>query len=177
MSLEAGVLPMGSRSRKMKEFGSALPVALALGAVLLAGEATAPARAGLGDSLASVQADRESMKGQLHTRSEPGYSVQEITASNGVVVREYVSSAGVVFAVRWTGPAMPNLQQALGTYFTQYVAAAKAQRLKGQRVGHHHLEIRGPSLVVHAGGHMRQHFGLAYVPSLVPQNLSISDLK
>jgi hypothetical protein len=161
----------------MKLFGSALPVALALGALLLAGEAVVPAKAGLGDTVASVQADRVSMKGQVRARSEPGYSVQEITAASGVVVREYVSPSGVIFAVRWSGPAMPNLQQTLGSYFTQYVSTAKAERAKGQRVGHHHLEIRGPSLVVHAGGHMRQYFGLAYVPSLVPQNLSISDLQ
>jgi hypothetical protein len=161
----------------MKAPHSALPLALALGAVLLAGEAPAPAKAGLGDSVASVEADRVSMKGQLRTRSEPGYSVQEIAAANGGTVREYVSPSGVVFAVSWSGPAVPNLQQTLGTYFSQYVTAAKTQRAMGHRVSHHHLEIRAPSLVVHAGGHMRQYFGLAYVPSLVPQNLSISDLQ
>ncbi|HEX5460792.1 MAG TPA: DUF2844 domain-containing protein [Steroidobacteraceae bacterium] len=160
----------------MKAFGSTLSVALGLGALLLAGGAMRPAQAGLGDTVASVQADRVSMKGQLRTRSEAGYSVQEITAANGVLVREYVSPSGVVFAVRWSGPAMPNLQQTLGTYFAQYRTSAHAQRATGQRAGHHHLEIRTPSLVVHAGGHMRQYFGLAYVPSLVPQNLSISDL-
>jgi hypothetical protein len=161
----------------MKPFDSTFAVALALGAVLLAGEAMAPAKAGLGDQVASVQADRVSMKGQLRTRSQPGYSVQEITAANGTIVREYVSPSGVVFAVSWNGAAMPNLQQTLGAYFTQYVAAARTRRATGRQVGHHHLEIREPSLVVHAGGHMRQHFGFAYVPSLVPQNLSISDLQ
>lgn len=160
----------------MKAFGSTLSLALGLGAALLAGGALAPARAGLGDTVASVQADRVSMKGQLRARSEPGYSVQEITASNGAVVREYVSPAGRIFAVSWSGQAKPNLQQTLGSYFTQYRTAVQAQRSTGKRTGHHHLEIRGPSLVVHAGGHMRQYFGLAYVPSLVPQNLSISDL-
>ncbi len=160
----------------MKAYGSMVPVALALAAVLIAAEATAPARAGLGETVASVQADRASMKGQLQTRSEPGYSVQEITAANGVVVHEYVSSSGVIFAVSWSGPTIPNLQQTLGTYFAQYQAAEASQRTTGLRAGHHHLAISTPSLVVHAGGHMRQHFGLAYVPSLVPQNLSISDL-
>ena len=158
----------------MKALHSAL--ALALGAVLLVG-AMVPARAGLGDQVTSVEADRVSMKGQLRTRSEPGYSVQEITASNGAVVREFVSPAGVVFAVSWSGSAMPNLQQTLGTYFAHYVTDAKAKRLSGRHSGHNHFEIREPSLVVHAGGHMRQYFGLAYVPSLVPQNLSISDLQ
>lgn len=161
----------------MKVFGSTLSVALALGAVLLAAGAPAPARAGLGESVASVQADRVSMKGQLRTRSEPGYSVQEITAGNGALVREYVSSSGVIFAVSWSGPAMPNLQQTLGTFFARYQAAVAAQRSMSGRAGHHHLMVRAPSLVVRAGGHMRQYFGMAYVPSLLPQNLSISDLR
>ena len=160
----------------MRAFGSALPIALALGAALLAAEAVVPAKAALGDTVASVQADRVSLKGQLRTRSAPGYSVQEITAASGTVVREFISPAGVVFAVSWSGPAMPNLQQTLGSYFAKYQTAVKAQRTSAARSGHHHLQIRTPSLVVHAGGHMRQYFGLAYVPALLPQNVSVSDL-
>lgn len=160
----------------MRAFGSALPIALALGAALLAAEAMAPAKAALGDTVASVEADRVSLKGQLRARSAPGYSVQEITAANGTVVREFISPAGVVFAVSWSGPAMPNLQQTLGSYFTKYQTAVKAQRTSGARSGHNHLQIRTPSLIVHAGGHMRQYFGLAYVPALLPQNVSVSDL-
>lgn len=161
----------------MKAFRSTLSAALSLGAVLVAAQALAPAKAGLGDQVASVQTDAVRMKGQLRTRSEPGYTVQEITTGNGVIVREYVSPSGVVFAVSWSGRTKPNLQQTLGTYFAQYVTAAKTQRAEGRHSGHHHLEIQEPSLVVHAGGHMRQYFGLAYVPALVPQNLSISDLR
>jgi pectin methylesterase-like acyl-CoA thioesterase len=161
----------------MKAFGSSLSVALALGVALLAAAAMTPARAGLGDTVAAVQADRMSMKGQLRARSEAGYSVEEITAASGTVVREYVSPSGVVFAVSWSGPAMPNLQQALGTYFTQYQSAVQARHAQGlQHFGHNHLQIRTPSLVVHAGGHMRQYFGVAYVPSLMPANLALSDL-
>lgn len=161
----------------MKAFGSSLPVALALGISLLAGEAIAPARAGLGDTAASVQSDRVSMKGQLRARSEAGYSVEEITAASGTVVREYVSPAGVVFAIGWYGPAMPNLQQTFAGYFTQFQAAVQARRAQQPRLrGHNHLEIHTPSLVVHAFGHMRQYFGVAYVPALMPANLSVSDL-
>ncbi len=160
----------------MKAFGSTLSVALALGAALLAGEAMAPAKAGLGATAASVEADRISMKGQVSTRSEAGYSVQEITAASGTVVREYVSSSGVVFAVSWYGPAMPNLQQTLGTYFTQYQAAVQARAQGMRHFGHNRLQIRTPSLVVHAGGHMHQYFGVAYVPALMPPNTSLSDL-
>lgn len=161
----------------MKAFSSTLPVALALGALLLGAEAMTPAKAALGDKLASVQADRADMKGQLRSRSEPGYSVQEITAASGTVVREFVSPSGVVFAVSWSGPAMPNLQQTLGTYFAQYTTSVRSQlTARGMHPGHNHVEVHAPTLIVHAGGHMRQYFGLAYVPSLVPQNLSISDL-
>lgn len=161
----------------MKAFGSRWSVALALGTALLAGQSMAPAKAGLGDTVASVQADRVRMKGELRTSSGPGYSVQEITAPSGTIVREYISPSGQVFAVRWSGPAMPDLQQILGTYFTQLQSAVQTQRAAGKRTGHHHLEVHGPSLVVHAGGHMRQYSGMAYVPALVPQNLSISDLQ
>lgn len=158
-------------------FGSSLSLALALGMAALAGQALTPAAAGLGDTVASVQADRLSMKGQLRARAEAGYSVQEITAAAGTLVREYVTPAGVVFAVSWNGPAMPNLQQTLGSYFTQYQTAERTQRAQGAHLrGHNHLEIRTPTLIVHAAGHMRQYFGVAYVPALMPANLSISDL-
>ncbi|MGA7539164.1 MAG: DUF2844 domain-containing protein [Steroidobacteraceae bacterium] len=161
----------------MRSFGSPLSLALALGALLLAKGAWLPATAALGDTVASIQADQVSLKGQLRVRSEPGYSVQEITAANGTLVREFVSPAGVVFAVSWNGGAMPNLQQTLGTYFAQFQAAVKSQRADHvHRLGHDQLEVRTPTLVVRAGGHMRQYFGIAYVPSLLPPNLSISDL-
>lgn len=161
----------------MKAFRSSLSIALAAGVALLAGEAMAPAKAGLGDTVASVQADRISMKGQLRETAGAGYSVEEITAASGTVVREFVSSSGVVFAVSWNGPAMPNLPQTFGPYFTQYQNAVQAQRAQGVHDrGHNHLQIRTSSLIVHAGGHMRQYFGFAYVPSLMPQNLSPSDL-
>lgn len=159
----------------MKAFSSSSPMALALGVLLLTG-AAAPAKAGLGNTVDSVQSDRASMKGQMRTRSAAGYSVEEIKAASGTVVREYVSPAGVVFAVSWYGPAMPNLQQALGSYFARFQAAVHARQAQGMHHGHNHLQIRTPSLVVHAGGHMRQYFGVAYVPSLLPPNLSVSDL-
>ncbi|MGH8318500.1 MAG: DUF2844 domain-containing protein [Steroidobacteraceae bacterium] len=161
----------------MRVLPLSLTAALALGAASLLPLADHPAYAGLGGTVTSVEADRASMKGQLRTRSEPGYSVQEITTASGTLVREFISPAGVVFAVSWNGPAMPNLQQALGTYFSQLQSAVQAQRAgHARRGGHNHLEVRQPNLVLHAGGHMRQYFGVAYVPSLVPPNLSISDL-
>ena len=72
---------------------------------------------------------------------------------------------------------MPNLQQTFGTYFTQFQAAVQARRAEEPRLrGHNHLEINTSSLVVHAMGHMRQYFGVAYVQRSCPTNLSLSDL-
>ena len=129
-----------------------------------------PAHAALGDTVASIQADRTRLKGALRIRAQAGYSVQQITTPAGTVVNEYVSGAGVVFAVTWRGPAVPDLQQLLGRYFAQAHATAAAQ----PPAGHGQLAIRGSDLVVRASGHLRAFFGLAYVPSLLPPNFSPS---
>lgn len=161
----------------MKSLPVLLTAVLTLGAAWLIDLSARPAYAGLGASAASIAADRASMKGQVRARAEAGYSVQEITAASGTVVREFVSPSGVVFAVSWYGPAMPNLQQTFGSYFSQFQAAVQTRRAQEPRFrGHNRLEIRTPSLVVHAFGHMRQYFGIAYVPALMPTNVSLSDL-
>lgn len=161
----------------MKSLPVFVTAVLALGAASLLDLSARPAYAGLGATTASIEPDRVSMKGQLRSRSGAGYSVAEITTASGTVVREYVSPAGVVFAVSWYGPSMPNLQQTFGTYFTQFQAAVQARRAQEPHLrGHNHLEIHTSSLVVHAMGHMRQYFGVAYVPSLMPTNVSLSDL-
>jgi Pyruvate/2-oxoacid:ferredoxin oxidoreductase gamma subunit len=71
---------------------------------------------------------------------------------------------------------MPNLEQILGTYFAQYESALQSQRSSTQRGGHNHVEVRASSLVVHSRGHMGQFSGIAYVPALLPANLSVSEL-
>jgi hypothetical protein len=147
-------------------------LAAALGTALLAGSAAMPAFAALGDDVASIENDRAQMKGQLRLTSVAGYAVHELQLPSGTVVREYVSSGGKVFAVSWRGPAIPDLQQTLGTYFEQYKAASGTTDR-----GHHHLAVREPSLVAHAGGHMRAWAGQAYVPALLPPNFSVDDIK
>ncbi|MGH8207985.1 MAG: DUF2844 domain-containing protein [Steroidobacteraceae bacterium] len=144
----------------------------ALEAALLAGFVALPALAALGGDAASVDADTAKMKGQARATAAGGYTVSEITLPSGTVVREYVSSEGKVFAVTWSGAAVPDLQQTLGTYFEEYKASAVAPH-----DGHHHLAIRQPDLVVSTGGHMRAWKGRAYVPALLPPNFSLDDIK
>jgi len=132
-----------------------------------------PALAALGEDVASVENDRQHMKAQVRVSAAPaGYTVHEITTSTGTIVREYVSPAGKVFAVSWNGPLLPDLQQTLGSYFAQYQAAAQAAH-----AGHRHLAVERSEVVIHSNGHMRAFHGYAYVPALLPTNLSIADIK
>ena len=87
-------------------------------------------------------------------------------------MREYVSPAGKVFAVKWRGPILPNLTQTLGTYAADLQAAASTPH-----AGHRHLSVERPDIVIHSNGHMRAFSGFAYVPSLLPPNLSIADIQ
>lgn len=146
-----------------------LALALALGAGLLDAALT-PAHAALGDTVASVRADQAKLRGALRVKAEAGYSVQEISTPAGTIVREYISSAGVVFAVSWQGPVVPDLRQLLGSYFVQARSAAAV----APPHGHSRLEVRQPDLVVSTGGHLRAFFGIAYVPSLLPPNFPLS---
>ena len=146
---------------------------LALGIALLAGSVTLPAFAALGGDAASVDADVVKMKAQARATPVAGYTVSEITLPTGTVVHEYVSAEGKVFAVTWKGPSVPDLQQTLGTYFTTFTAAASVPH----GADHHHLTVRTSDLVLQTGGHMRAHFGKAYVQSLLPPNFSLDDIK
>jgi Protein of unknown function (DUF2844) len=134
-----------------------------------------PALAALGGDAASVQDDQARMKGTLKTTEGMTYSVHEIKAGTGTVVREYVSPAGAVFGVSWQGPFIPDMQQLLGTYFDAYSSAAQTQRTAHK--GHAPLSIQQPGLVVESNGHMRSYSGRAYDPEKLPQGVTANDIR
>ena len=134
------------------------------------------ASATLGESEASVHADQVHMKAVLKTTRNESYTMHEIKAPNGTVVREYVSPQGKVFAVVWQGPFIPDLRKLFGNYFSQYSQASKDRnsirpRIRGP------LTIMQPGLVVQTGGHMRAYLGYAYIPYLIPQGVSIEEIR
>ena len=158
---------MKHTSRAQRALGTALSIAFLIGTV------SVPAFAGLGGDATSVATDTARMKGQSRSTAAGGYTVSQITLPSGTVVNEYVSTEGKVFAVTWKGASVPDLSQTLGTYFTEYKAAASVT----PHAGHHHLSVQQPDLVVMTGGHMRAWNGKAYVPSLLPPNFSLDDIK
>jgi hypothetical protein len=134
-----------------------------------------PAFAALGGDVASVQADQARMKGSLIATQTANYTLHEIKDPTGVMVREYVSPAGSVFAVSWQGPAMPNLQQLLGSYFKAFSTAAQAQRTA--RRGRGPVYIQQPGLVVESSGHTRTYSGRAYDPAKLPQGVQANEIR
>jgi hypothetical protein len=132
------------------------------------------ASAALGGDVTSVEADRQQMKATRAVTAHEAYSVHEITAPYGTVVREYVSPDGQVFGVAWLGTTVPNLHQLLGDYYSQFDQAAAAQRTPRRRGP---LVINEPGLVVAAGGHMRAYRGKAYIPSLLPAGVQPEDIR
>ncbi|MGA9507581.1 MAG: DUF2844 domain-containing protein [Candidatus Sulfotelmatobacter sp.] len=152
---------------------------LVLGAALVMLSATFPAWAALGGDITSVQSDQVRMEGTIRTTAKGSYAVHEIQSSAGTVVREYVastgSSAGKVFAVAWQSPWPPDMRQLLGSYFEQYLQAAKAQ--SASRVGRRPVMIDQPGLVVQIGGHPRSFTGRAYVPQMLPSDIRTEDIQ
>jgi hypothetical protein len=132
-----------------------------------------PASATLGGDAASVQADQAQMKAALKaTTATPRFTVVESELPSGTLVRQYVSPGGLVFAVAWEGPSLPDLRQLLGTFFVQYVEAAKRpDGAAGTRV------IQLPGLVVFSGGRMRAFLGRAYMPGSIPAGVSIDEIR
>jgi hypothetical protein len=134
------------------------------------------ASAALGGSTASVDADRVHVQGALMRMvRNDAYALHEIRSASGTLIREYVNSAGVVFAVAWQGAYAPDLRQVLGDRFDQYQSAMvvrqRARRLRGS------ITIDEPGLVVQTSGHARNFSGRAYVPALLPPGLQLETIK
>lgn len=152
-------------------FPNGRTILLLLPSVLLA--LAFPAWASLGDSVTSVQNDKARMKGTLRSVATQAYVQHEIQVPNGQLVREFVSPEGTVFGVAWEGPFQPDLQQLLGSYFAPVKQAVAAQ----QRHGHGPIFVETSGFVFQQGGHARSFHGRAYVPSMVPQGVDVTEIQ
>jgi hypothetical protein len=145
------------------------------GSLVLLGNALfacSPAWAALGSDTASIAADQAHFQASDKVTSHPLYEVHEMVVSTGTSVREYAAPDGRVFAIGWDGPAMPDLQQALGSHFKDFVAAARANQ-----GGHHYLAAQRGDLMLVSTGRMRAFAGHAYLASAVPAGVSIDELR
>jgi len=133
---------------------------------------SAPARAALGGDEASVGDDQARLKASCKIARRSLYSIHEITAPSGTLVREYVAENGRVFAVSWSGPFLPDLRQILGASYEQYRQAPKSAHARGRGVA-----IDQPGLVVRSSGRMRSFHGFAYLPAQLPQGVTPEEIR
>jgi Protein of unknown function (DUF2844) len=159
--------------------------------------APSPSFASLGGDLNSVLSDQVQFQGSETVAQMGSYEVHEIqmhassqastspaatspaatqsatkpgssAGTSPTIVREYVSPAGVVFAVTWHGPLLPNMRQLLGSHFQQFVDAVKQS---SSRPGRRPLQVSQPDFVVQMSGNPRSHAGRVYLPGMLPAGL------
>ena len=167
---EMGVIPR-SLGRQARLSAAAVIVGTALtgcGALLLPGIS----QAALGASMESIAADQAGLHASINVSVHPGYEIHELTLPSGTSVREYVTGAGIVFAVTWNGAALPDLRQILGSSFADYLGAAQSRH-----GGHHHLSLARSDLSIVSSGHMRAFTGRAVLLPLVPAGVSGNELR
>ncbi len=126
----------------------------------------------LGGPESTVSVDAQKLRSDIKSTAHGAYLVHEMQLPSGTLLREYVAPGGIVFAVAWNGPGLPNLSQALGGYFSVYTDAVKAQPARRSR-----LEIRQPGFVMHSGGHMRAFSGRAYLPQALPAGVTAEEIR
>ena len=143
---------------------------LSTGVLVPAGQALAT----LGEPAASVESDRKALSaGERVTSARAGYTVQEVV-SDANSVREYISPAGIVFAIAWNGLTHPDLAPLLGAYVGEY---RQALRQTPRKPGRRSLQVKGNRVVVEKWGHMRNLQGRAYAPALIPSGVNVDEIK
>jgi hypothetical protein len=124
------------------------------------------ARATLGGDMASVAANEQTLRA---VRTISVLSVGErhdLALPSGVVIREYLASGGAVYAVTWSGPRVPNLQELLGPHFADLAKRAP-------QGGHNRMSLTGDDFEVRSAGHRHYFAGRAWIPSLVPTGVNL----
>jgi hypothetical protein len=140
--------------------------------VALAFVCASPAWASLGGQRGTLEVDRAHLAARLDSTYTSAWAVHVLTLANGAVVREFMRSDGMIFAVAWRGPSRPDLRQLLGPRFDTF---QNETAIPGGRRARRPLSVRRTDLVVHSGGHPGGFSGYAYMPQLTPVGFSARD--
>lgn len=140
---------------------------------LLLAIACLPALAALSAAPTDFGAKQTGIKARILAAQSVNYRVSESTLDTGTVVREYVSNQGLVFAVSWSGPRMPDLESLLGQHF----ATMRAENSKFPRAGRSQVRIERPDVSIVVSGHMRAFEGKAWVQKDFPAGFSVNDIQ
>lgn len=142
--------------------------------------AAGPATAALGESSASIEADRMRIaaapRGAQAMSAVDASRVVMVETGDGTRIRQFVDGSGFVYAVSWRSRTKPRMEVLLGSYFPDYrQACVQAQR---ERPGvRHRIAIDRGDLVVETIAHLQSHVGLAYLRSRVPAGIDLDALR
>ncbi len=100
------------------------------------------------------------------------YEIKKIITQDDIEIHEYLTRSGLVFGVAWRGESKPDLAPLLGNFFGRYQTA-----LSQLTSGRTPVAIQSSDFVLQTGGRMNDFFGLAFLPTLAPQGVSINDIK
>jgi hypothetical protein len=107
------------------------------------------------------------------TSAPAGFNINASTLPGGTSVREYVNDNGLVFAVSWSGPFLPDLRNLLGQHFQTFTSES-ARRPKA---GHSRVVVKQQDVTIESTGHMRAYSGRAWVNSLLPPGFNTDDIE
>lgn len=131
------------------------------------------AMAALGDQLVGSSSSYSSGKVKQTTSSGASFTVSESKGSDGIFIRQYVDSSGLVFAIAWKGTFVPDLENVLGGFTADFKNAVhKKGKLKGSR----RLKVDTGFIVVEGGGRQRDQSGRAYIPVKLPEGFDLKDI-
>ena len=136
---------------------------------LLTGALSGTAWASLDGNLASVQADAQVFSAVSNQTAINGATVHVQTLPNALTLRQYVDSSGLVFAVGWDGPVLPDFERLLGQHYAAYANAVPKQRRS--------VNLHDSAVVIESGGMMRAYAGRAYLPGRLPIGWSVNDIR
>lgn len=128
----------------------------------------------LGGDAGSVSLDQAHLHATLHSTAKSGYVLHELHADSGLVVHEFSTPNGKVFAVAWEGLAIPDLRQILGSHFEDFQRAAATPNR--HRV-HGPFFVQQNGLTVELGGHMRSYRGKAYLTDEMPASITAEEIR
>ena len=107
----------------------------------------------------------------LRTPSGAAYTRVQRMLPSEVTVSEYVDANGLVFAVAWSGPTLPDLASILGRHHAAFEQNAAAVGRKPS------VSIKRPDVVIFSRGRMGAFQGHAWLPGSLPLGFDTRGLK
>jgi hypothetical protein len=118
-----------------------------------------------------VELERARVQGALRVIPTLRYTLHEITGVDGTRIREFQNEAGIVFALSWSGPFKPDLQQLLGAQYSAFNLLPRSAESTRNA-----MHVATPQFVAESSGHGRAFSGRAYLPEQVPAGVELAEL-